>query len=147
VITDASVKSALGLLVWVEASSGGGGWSLEAGATKNWGGPQCYWAFLGSDSGVGALATLPGGAWAWAEARSFLSFPEAPTAVTIAGLASGDEAWLRCAGSDAFCVIDLVIGGNWVQAYIWPGSGTGPAIDRRAGAIAVGTAIVAKLAP
>jgi hypothetical protein len=144
VIPDATVKSALGISVPVQASSGAGGWSLKAGAIMNWGGPHCYWALSDSDSGVGSLATVPGGAWAWAEARSFLTSPEAPTAVTVTGLASGDEAWLRCAPSDAYCLIDLIVGGNWVQAHVWQDAGS-PVIDRRAGALAIGTAIVATL--
>jgi hypothetical protein len=142
VITDATVQSALGLAVPVQASSGGGGWSIESGARENWGGPHCYWALLDSDSGVGSLATLPGGAWAWDEARAFITVPSAPEVVSIAGLAAGDEAWLRCAAADAYCVIDLVLGGNWVEAYIWR---DGPTPDRRAGALAVGAAIVASI--
>jgi len=138
------VQSALGIDATVQASSGGGGWSLEAGARENWGGPHCYWAFLDSDAGVGSLATLPGGAWAWDEARTFLTLPSVPEAVTIAGLSADDEAWLRCAPGDAYCLIDLVIGGNWVEAYVWPDD-AGFSIDRRAGALAIGEAIVASL--
>ena len=144
VIPDAAVQSALGIDATVQASSGGGGWSLEAGARENWGGPHCYWAFLDSDAGVGSLATLPGGAWAGDEARTFLTLPSVPEAVTIAGLSADDEAWLRCAPGDAYCLIDLVIGGNWVEAYVWPDD-AGFSIDRRAGALAIGEAIVASL--
>jgi hypothetical protein len=142
VVADATVQSALGLAVPVQASSGGGGWSIESGARENWGGPHCYWGFLDADDGVGSLATLPGGAWAWAEARTFITLPAVPEAVSIAGLAAGDEAWLRCSAGDTYCVIDLVIGGNWVEAYIWPGTSTP---DHRAGALAVGEAIVASI--
>jgi hypothetical protein len=144
VIPDAAVQSALGIDVAVQASTGGGGWSLEAGARENWGGPHCYWAFLDADAGVGSLATLPGGAWAWAEAREFLAHPSTPESVTIAGLAAGDEAWIRCAAADTYCLIDLVIAGNWVEAYVWPDD-SGFAIDHRAGALAIGEAIVADL--
>lgn len=144
VIPDDAVQAALGLGVAVQASTGGGGWSLEAGARENWGGPHCYWAFLDSDAGVGSLSTLPGGAWAWAEAREFLTLPSTPEAVTVAGLSAGDEAWLRCAAGDDYCLVDLVIGGNWIEAYIWPDD-AGIAIDRRAGAIAIAEAIVANL--
>ena len=144
VIADDAVQTALGIDVAVQASSGGGGWSLEAGALENWGGPHCYWAFLDADAGVGSLSTLSGGAWAWAEAREFLTLPSAPEAVTIAGLSADDEAWLRCAAADAYCLVDLVIGGNWVEAYVWPDD-VGLSIDRRAGAIAIAESIVANL--
>jgi len=144
VIADDVVQSALALDVAVQASTGGGGWSLESGARQNWGGPHCYWAFLDADAGVGSLSSLPGGAWAWAEAREFLTLPSAPEAVTVAGLSAGDEAWLRCASADDYCLVDLVIGGNWVEAYLWPDD-AGLSIDRRAGAIAIAEAIVANL--
>lgn len=146
VVSDAAVQAALGLDVPIQAASGGGGWSIEAGARENWGGPGCFWAFLDADAGVGSLATLPGGAWAWDEAREFITLPAIPESVGIAGLAAGDEAWLRCAAGDDYCLIDLVIGGNWVEAYVWPDDvGGAVPMDRRAGALAIGAAIVAAI--
>ncbi len=145
VVSDAAVQSALGISEPVVASVGGGGWSLQAGARENWGGPHCYWSFVGADAGVGSLSTIRGGAWAWNEVSSTLTFPSTPASAAIAGLAPGDEAWLRCAAADEYCVIDLIIGGNWVEVHIWRDAG--PSVDKRAGALAVGAAIVATLTP
>ncbi len=145
VVTDAAVQSALGLSDPVAASTGGGGWSLGAGARENWGGPHCYWSFVGADAGVGSLSTLPGGAWAWNEASAFLTFPSPPASASLPGLAPGDEAWLRCASADEYCVLDLVIGRNWVEVYVWRDAG--PSVDKRAGALAIGSEIVASLTP
>lgn len=58
---DSSIGS--GVSATLVASTDGGGWSLWAGARENWGGPRCNWLYEFSDSGVGFLASLPGGAW------------------------------------------------------------------------------------
>ncbi|MEQ1737249.1 MAG: hypothetical protein ABL886_12695, partial [Rhodoglobus sp.] len=141
-VATATVQSALGVSTTLVASTDGGGWSLWAGARENWGGPRCNWLYEFSDSGVGFLASLPGGAWAWNEVRSAITFPTAPTSAAVAGLAPGDEAWVRCVASDGSCVVDLVIGGNWIEVRMWS-----DVADPRGGALAVAAAIVATLTP
>lgn len=146
IISDADVQTALALGVAVQTNYAAGGWSLSAAASQDWGGPYCYWAYLGADAGVGALNTLRGGAWAWDEARAFITVPAVPEAVAISGLAATDEAWIRCAPANSYCLTDLVIGGNWISVYMWPDEGGSPlGVDRRAGAIAIAEAIVATL--
>lgn len=144
ILPDATVSSALGVGVPVQSVGPAGGWSLEAGADVQNGTVRCSWLYLDSDSGVGAMDALHGGAWAWEEARPHLTNPSAPTALTVAGLGPDDEAWIRCAGDGSTCTVDLVLGGNWISFSLWsPDWAPGPAFDRRAGAEALAAAIVA----
>lgn len=146
-ISDADVQASLGIGVPLVATTAAGGWSIEAGAEDNWQGPACHWSFLDADAGVGGLTTLVAGAWAWDEAREFLTVPSTPVAVTLASLDAGDEAWLRCDASDSTCLVDLVIGGNWIQVHVWPDDVMGTSYDRRAGALAIAERIVANITP
>ena len=146
IISDADAQAAFALDVPVQAAYAAGGWSLGAAASEDWGGPYCYWAFLGADAGVGALNTLRGGAWAWQEARAFITVPSVPQPVAIPGLAASDEAWIRCAPAEAYCLVDLVIGGNWISVYAWADEGMEPiGVDRRTAVIALATAAAATL--
>lgn len=146
-ISDADVQASLGIGVPLVATTAAGGWSIEAGAEDNWQGPACHWSFLDADAGVGGLTTLVAGKWAWDEAREFLTVPSTPVAVLIAGLDAGDEAWLRCDAADSTCLVDLVIGGNWIQVYVWPDDVMGLAYDKRDGALAIAERIVANITP
>jgi len=144
VVSDADVQALLGAPLPVVATLAAGGWSIEAAALENWGGPRCMWRYTDSDFGVGSLQTLPGGAWAWAEAAEFLTVPSAPEELDVTGLAVGDEAWLRCADDGSECLIDLILGGNWLQAHLWADQGE-RSYDQRAGAEALAAAVVARL--
>ncbi len=144
IVPDSDVQALLGAPVATVSSLGGGGWSIESAALEDWGGPRCNWLYVDADLGVGSLNTLPGGAWAWALAAEFLTVPSAPAALDVAGLADADEAWLRCTSDGGECVLDLILGGNWVEAYLWPDAHD-RSYDQRAGAEALATAIVASI--
>ncbi len=88
------------------------------------------------------LSWLPGGAWAWAENRS-QALADAPLqALHVTGLGANDSASIRCAAGDASCVVDLVLGGNWIESTV-PATSTAP--NKRTAATAVAQAIVTKL--
>jgi len=88
------------------------------------------------------LAWLPGGAWAWAEDKT-QSLADVPLqSLTLTGLRAPDTAAIRCATGNASCIVDLVLGGNWIEATV---PTTSTAADRRTAAIAVAQAIVTKL--
>jgi hypothetical protein len=146
IISDADAQAAFALDVAVQAVPPAGGWSLSSAASENWGGPYCSWLYVDADAGVGSLNTLPGGAWAWEEARAFITVPSVPEPVAIAGLAATDQAWIRCAPADTSCLVDLVVGGNWISVDVWSDQGMGPlGVDRRTAAITLATVIVGNL--
>lgn len=78
---------------------------------------------------LGTVSVLPGGAWAWESVQDQLI----EEAVTIAG---ADAATIRCSPADDGCVVDLVLGGDWIRVGVLPEAG-----DPRAGAIALAGAI------
>jgi hypothetical protein len=89
------------------------------------------------------LAWIPGGAWAWAENKT-QALADAPLqSLHLTGLGANDSASIRCAPGDAACVVDLVVGGNWIEAAV-PASST--AANKRTAATAVAQAIVTHLA-
>lgn len=122
--------------------AGGGGWSLRGGAEVIDGSPSCFWAFEFADAGIGTLDVLRGGAWAWAEAQEIVG--SAP--ITVAGLDAGDGAWLRCGPSDAWCVVDLVLGGNWIELHLWEDD-PGEPLDRRTAIQSIAATVVANVTP
>ncbi|MEO8262198.1 MAG: hypothetical protein ABI566_06465 [Pseudolysinimonas sp.] len=118
------------------------------GARERIGSATCTWLGRGTWASAGTLATLPGGAWAWAESRSRFVPPSALTAVAIPRLRSGDEAWVRCDLPRQNCYLDLIIGGNWISMYANPEEGAGLVrADRRDALIFIATQIVAGLYP
>lgn len=144
-ISNASLQTAAGFaapFILEARSSGGGGFSLFGGAQEINGSPSCFWAFASADAGIGTLTVLRGGEWAWTEAESIVS----STALTVAGLAADDEAWLRCGPSDAWCVVDLVLGGNWIELYLWEDD-PGVPFDRRAAIQNIAAEVVANVTP
>jgi hypothetical protein len=85
------------------------------------------------------LAWIPGGAWAWAEDKT-QSLANSPlTTLSLTGLHVHDGAWIRCASGNASCTVDLVLGGNWIEATV-PASST--AGNKRTAATALAQAIV-----
>jgi hypothetical protein len=143
-IADASASQALGGTAVVSSQpllpkddfSYYGIWS---GAQDELGDHPCIWK-RGS-AAVGHLSWLPGGAWAWNEAKALPLKDGSVAPLAVVGLAAGDTAFIRCAAADASCVADLVIGGNWIEAQVGqPGS------TNRAAVTAIATAIVTKLA-
>lgn len=117
-ISGASVQTITnfsGELEVVSIAGGQGGFNVRFAAELVDGSPMCYFQVAVLGGGIGTLSVLREGEWAWAEAQSLVD----STPITIAGLAEGDEAWLRCSTSDAGCVLDLVLGGNWIEVYLW----------------------------
>ncbi|MEN9620311.1 MAG: hypothetical protein RL499_504, partial [Actinomycetota bacterium] len=142
-ISGASLQAITGVSVPVESiSTYGGGWSLWAGAEVIDDSPSCFLQYADADAGIGSLDVLRGGEWAWAEAQSIVG----STAITVAGLGADDEAWIRCGAGDAWCVVDMVIGGTWVELYLWEDD-FGGAFDQRAAAQAIATEVVANVLP
>jgi hypothetical protein len=118
----------------------GGGWSLRGAAITTDDSPKCMIAFEFADAGIGTISTLLGGQWAAAEAQAIVGL----TPLTVAGLGADDEAWLRCGPADAWCVIDLVLGGNWVEVYLWEDDPGAP-LERRAAIQEIAATIVANV--
>jgi hypothetical protein len=99
--------------LWV-GPSGGGGWSLSAGAWTITGTGRCGWLLANSDSAVLTMAALPGGAWAF-DAALMLPDPAERPEVLAESIPGVDRAAFGCAPALATCSLDTVIGGNWVQ--------------------------------
>ncbi len=142
------VASAVGSTLPIESSVGGGGWSLRAGANVNAGVVSCSWTYGASDLSPGGIQSLGAGAWAWNEARPALTTPSTPEALPIGGLEDSDQAWIRCAPANTECVVDLVIGGNWIEFVLYQDDGFGSGVsDPRAAATTIAEGVVATLRP
>lgn len=142
-IDAAGVMAATGLAGPFEVRGrDGGGWSLRGAAITTDDSPKCMIAFEFADAGIGAISTLVGGEWAAAEAQAIVG----STPLTVAGLSADDEAWLRCGPSDAWCVVDLVIGGNWIEVHLWEDEAGAP-LDRRTAIQSIAATVVANVTP
>ena len=142
------VTSAVGSTSPIASYFGGGGWSLDAGAFVNAGVVSCSWANEDSDQGPGGIRSLAAGAWAWNEARPAMTTPGTPALLPIAGLEGSDQAWIRCTPANTECVVDLVIGGNWIEFFLFQDNGVGLFIsDLRGAATTIAQGVVATLRP
>jgi hypothetical protein len=141
----AAVASAVGTSAAVTASTPSQG--AETGDIPEWFAAQdslkdhpCI--FTTGTTTQAQIAWIPGGAWAWAEDKT-QTLADAPLqALHLTGLGPNDTASIRCAASDASCIVDLVLGGNWVEATV---PATSTAASKRSAATAVAQAIVTKL--
>lgn len=99
--------------LWV-GPSGGGGWSLAAGAWVMSGTQRCSWMLDSSDVGVLGVEALPGGAWAYDTMTGLVAESDQTesTDETIPGV---ERATFGCVGATVSCHLDTVIGGNWVR--------------------------------
>jgi hypothetical protein len=90
------------------------------------------------------LFRLSGGSWAWKETQKLTRVPTAIEAepVTLEGLGEGEGAWMSCTEADAECLLDVVIGGDWLELHAVPGSG---AADPRGALMDLGALVVASL--
>jgi hypothetical protein len=88
------------------------------------------------------ISWIPGGAWAWNEDRSQTLAEPPLQSLKLSGEGPNDTASIRCASSDAACTVDLIVGGNWIEATV---PATGTAENKRAAVTAVAGAIVTKL--
>ena len=98
--------------------------------------------FTAGGATVAQLAWLPGGAWAWAEDKT-QTLADAPLqSLQLTGLGVHGGAWIRCAAAGASCVVDLVIGGDWIEVEV---PSTSVAANKRTAATALAQAVVTKL--
>jgi hypothetical protein len=130
-VSDATLSTAVGVDM-VESTSGdggGGGWSLEAEAQEQ---AQfayaCQWGMKGNDGdNLIVLSVLPAGAWIPTKYSGVDAPQGAASALSIPGLPASDKAWIRCDlqgdAPDDYCVVDLAIGGNWVELTLFPKQG------------------------
>ena len=131
-LTPSQVATDLGVTdTTIVFSTGDGGWSLQAAARENANAVGCLFQYAGDDSIAGQVTWLRGGAWAH-DAAIAASNPGwgTPTPASIAGLAAGDRATVRCNAPDPsaeeytpVCTVDLLLGGNWLQVVIEPNPG------------------------
>lgn len=103
------VQAAIRTSAPLEVEGEGGGWSLWASALVTVGGGWC--GFSGASQHVGVL-TMAGGA-ATADATLAVSTaPSVPQPLEVDGATSGT---IRCGSDEAQCIVDLIIGGHWMQ--------------------------------
>ena len=143
IIAAPAMSTALGMDL-VSGTPHAGGWSIQAAAQANFGTLQCLWYPHASDRPVSFLTALPGGVWAWEAAAPVLTIPSVPAALDVPGLAEDDEAWIRCAEADTSCVVDLILGNDWIEFRVFnedPANVT--VLDPRGSAAAIAAAIVA----
>lgn len=129
-LTPAQVATDLGVTdVGIEFSVDPiGGVSFDSAARTNADAVGCVFQYTGEDESVGQVHWLRGGSWAYD--RSLAAVPAGWGVLgpaTIAGLAAGDRAQIRCidptAGDEESvmsCAVDLVLGGNWIQVLVEP---------------------------
>jgi hypothetical protein len=142
--TDA-VASAVGTTVAVTASTPDQGQTDYA--LQNWVASQNllkdHPCFYKAGATVQAkLAWLPGGAWAWNENKTQTLANGPLQTLHVAGEQSGDTAAIRCAASDSSCTVDLVLGGNWIEASV---PATSTAANKRTAATQIAADIVGTL--
>jgi hypothetical protein len=127
----------------------GGGWSLGAGARENLGSLGCHYTYEMSMAGVASIEAVPAGAWAWREVRPLITAPETPARAEIGFLGTGDEAWVRCTSDGHECILDLIVGGNWLQLEVWDtdveSESARVTADPRAGILRLGEAVLGEL--
>ncbi len=145
IITASEAQAALEMSGDVQLSVPHGGWSIWAAATDESGGGSggCSWSNPDSEYSDGALKWLPAGAWAAEKMLPKTTYPTAVSSVSVANLAEDDEAFVRCADDESYCVVDLIIGGNWIQAtgFASPDS----ALSAQERAIALAAAVAANV--
>jgi hypothetical protein len=98
--------------------------------------------FTAGAATIAQVAWLPGGAWAWAEDKT-QALADAPLqTLHLTGLGVNDGAWIRCAAANASCVVDLTLGGNWIEVAL---PATSTATNKRSAVAALAQAVVTKL--
>jgi hypothetical protein len=117
ILTGKQVATAVATTKTVEPRFPQGGVSLDGTSREALDALWCTYSFADSDDGVGILTWLPGGEWAWNEARDFNLPGGAIVELDVAGLDEGEGAWVRCADSN--CVLDLVVGHNWITFQLY----------------------------
>lgn len=89
-----------------------------------------------------SIGWLPGGAWVWNENRTQTLTNGPLQNLHLTGEGVNDSASIRCAASNTACTVDLVLGGNWIEATV---PATSTAANKRTAVTAVAQAIVSKL--
>jgi hypothetical protein len=131
----------MGLATVLEAWPPYGGVGLDGTARLQLNSLWCNYLLSGVDVSAGSLQRLPGGEWAWNEARTFGLLDGPPVEVAVPGLEDGDSAWVRCPASGA-CTVDVIVGHNWLQFVGWPDD-VGSTVDRHNAIEQIAAAIVA----
>jgi hypothetical protein len=121
---------------------GGLPWGLYGGAQAKDPTIKCAIGLGDEESYIGDITMQPGGEWAWAEAQTLVN----STRITIAGLGPDDEAWLRCGPAEEWCIVDLVLGHNWIEVYVQGYEVIG-AFDHRAAVQALAVDVVGNILP
>ena len=91
---------------------------LSTAARLSIGEVRCPWGY-GYETEFGGLRLIPGGSWALSQTIDDPSPAGPAVRVKIDGLGSDDAAWLRCAAADGACVLDVSIGRNWLEVFLW----------------------------
>lgn len=136
----ASVQSALAIASPLVASPPYGGVSLDGTARSALDALWCNFMPTDFDATAGTMHWLPGGEWAFNEARTFGLIDAPLEAIDVAGLETGDSAWLRCPASGG-CTVDLIVGHNWIQ-FARQSDDVPSTADRRTALLAIAAAIV-----
>jgi hypothetical protein len=151
-LTPAQVAGDLGITdTAIRFTTDDGGWSIREATRAEANAVGCQFQYADGDNIVGQVLWLRGGAWAH-DAAIAAAQPGwgSPTAASIAGLASGDQAQIRCNAPDPaaeefapVCTVDLLLGGNWLQVVIAPYPGDlHVTADPRVAALAVAAHLV-----
>jgi hypothetical protein len=85
----------------------------------------CVYVHTNTFFGEAYLYWLPGGEWAWQRQSGFESIISSGiTPLAVPGLRPEDAAWERC-DQEHYCVIDLLVGHNWIELVRDPETKTG----------------------
>ena len=102
----------------------GDSYSIHAAARAQLDAKRCFWST--SDAAVvGTALWIPAGAWAWTQSQTFPSVSDGLESLEV----DGGEAWLAC-NDDAPCVLDVVVGNNWIEANFYVGKDGGIDADK-----------------
>jgi hypothetical protein len=123
-ITASTLADNLDLAKSIEISAPFGPGSADSFSRTALDAMWCNYLIKNTFSGEGALYWLPGGEWAWQQQSGFESIVSSGiTPLDVPGLVEGDGAWERC-DAQHYCVIDLLVGHNWVEFVRWPETST-----------------------
>ena len=143
ILPAATVQSAFATTSSLEAWPPYGGVSLDGVARSQLNSLWCNYMISGAEVSAGSLQRLPAGEWAWNEARTFGLLDGPMVGVAVAGLETGDSVWVRCPATGE-CVVDVIVGHNWVQ-FIGSPDEVGSTADRNAAIQQIAAAIVANV--
>ena len=95
-----------------------GGTSLQYEAQQASGSYPCFWIVPQLETAYGnTVDSLPGGEWAWNDARKHDTAKASASPLALTNLNSLDSAWISSSSKYGFTytTIDLIVGGNWIS--------------------------------